>query len=112
MKTRIRPQKIVIEMPSESEEVWVMIQLQQIIYEDDKTTITQITPRINYVHRALSHFIGDIFRFEDPEVDPGVIKDISGQGIFEAIRSALYQWMIREYSEQGAYVEGDRIWLS
>ena len=34
MKIRVRPQKIVIEMTSEAEEVWVMVQLQQIIYDD------------------------------------------------------------------------------
>lgn len=106
MKTKLRATKIIIETPAEGLEIWVHVYIEKRVYEDDMTTLISSTGHDKYMHRAVSGFIGDIFKYYDPEVSPSIEKSISGIGLNMAISSAIMNWMLEEFKTEkiGGYV--------
>jgi hypothetical protein len=90
---KIRSQQIVIDLPTETGEVWVRSTLQRCIKDDDNNTI-QVVDRVGYVHRASSDIIMQMTTFTDPVTQQ--THTISGAGASVLIRDLVMSWIVQD----------------
>jgi hypothetical protein len=107
MKTKIRSQQIVIDLPTEDGEVLVRSTLQKCIKDDDNKTV-QVVDRVGYVHRPLSEIILQMVTFTDPVTQQ--THTISGAGASILIRDMVMAWIVQDrggvINEFGDIIEG------
>ena len=107
MKTRLRIQKIEIEIPKEDKEIWVHVTTEKII-EDDEGNVISTSPRSHFISRPFSKFMSEIYQYEDPILGKEE-TDISGLGLNLAIRNAAIKWIAED---SGGIIDGGKVWLS
>lgn len=99
---KLRPQKITLESPSRNEDMWIRVNVQKII-EDDNGNIISIVPRNDYIHRKPDEFANTLFDFEDPVLDKKI--QLSGTGVRVAFFTAVLTWMKDKYG--GEIMDGE-----
>ncbi len=93
MTKKIRSQQIVIDLPTETSEVWVRATLQRVIKDADYKTI-QTIDRVGFVHRAASQISTQMTTITDPVT--GEAHTISGAGAYILIRDMVSAWIITD----------------
>lgn len=91
---KIRSQQIVIDLPTESGEVWVRSTLQKCIKDDATYQTTQVVDRVGYVHRAASNIAFQMITFTDPVTQQTVT--VSGAGAATLIRDMVSTWIVQD----------------
>lgn len=91
--TKIRSQQIVIDLPTETAEVWVRATLQKCVKDTDYQTI-QTVDRIGYIHRAASQIALQMVTFIDPVTQQE--HTVSGAGAYTLIRDLVSAWIISD----------------
>lgn len=94
MKTRLRIQQIVIDIPRSESEPWVSFTVQKIEMDDDYKTLN-VVDRWRSLNRRMSEFATNIVHYEDLLSPPS--GHISGAGLGNAITGMAMMLVAREY---------------
>lgn len=91
---KVRSQQIVIDLPTETAEVWVRATLQRCVKDEETYETIQTVDRIGFVHRAASQIAMQMTTFTDPVT--GQAHTISGAGAYILIRDLVSAWIIAD----------------
>jgi len=106
MRKQIRTQQVIIDMPKESDDIWIHLTLNELEKDADGNIINE-SPRNKFIHRSINDMITDVYTFYDPVLQKEI--QISGIGVHSAIAEALCKWTLEDF---GGVREGVDIWLS
>ena len=95
MKTRLRIQKIVIDIPESESDPWVQLTVQRIEMDDNFNTLN-IIDRWGQVHKRISDVALDIQSYDDPVLG-STDNPISVFGLTDAITQMCMAWTANAY---------------
>ena len=93
MRTKIRTQQIVIDLPTETAEPWIRATLQEVFKNADWET-KQTVDCFGAVHRHINEFATQVVTIEDPVL--GTMVSISGAGLAIAITEMVTVWILQD----------------
>lgn len=96
MIKKIRVQKIEIDMPTETGEMWVRAAL-QFAYKNPDGTIRQIVDRVDFIYRSFSVFAAEMSSITDPVTGDPITS--SGAGCAMLVKSFVAQWILQKYPD-------------
>ena len=105
MRTKLRTQQVVIDMPKEGQDIWMHITLQKVDKDDEGNTVN-VSPRNEQIHKIASKMATDMYTFFDPVQQKDIT--ISGAGIHMAMAEAILNWTAEEFDGTR---EGLEVWL-
>jgi len=105
MKKQIRTQQVTIDMPKEGQEVFIRAVMQK-IDKDDDGNVVNVSPRQDFIYKAVKDMATEIYTFYDPILQKET--SISGYGLNQAIGEALVKWTIEKF---GGTRDGLDVWL-
>lgn len=91
---KVRSQQIIIDLPTETGEVWVRSALQRCVKDDETYQTVQVVDRIGYVHRAASQIALQMITFVDPVTQQ--THTLSGAGAATLIREMVVSWIVQD----------------
>ena len=91
MLTKLRAQKITIEIPRRDAEPWVHVTVQRVEMDDDLNELN-VVDRWDTFSLRFSEVATNIKTFSDPVLGTG--GNISTAGIANALTTAVIQWMM------------------
>ncbi len=106
MRTKLRTQQVVIDMPKEGQDIWMHITLQK-VDKDEEGNILNVSPRKEQIHRSVSKMATEVYTFFDPVLQKETT--ISGAGVHMAMAEAILGWTAEEFN---GVREGLEVWLS
>ncbi len=105
MRTKLRTQQVIIDMPKEGQDIWLHVTLQKVDKDDDGNTVN-VSPRNEQIHKVVSAYQADTFTFFDPVLQKETT--ISGAGIHMALAEAILGWTAENFN---GTKEGLEVWL-
>lgn len=105
MKTRIKVQQIIIDLPKDEQEIWIHIATAKLTYDDEGNIISTV-PRNGYISRPFKKVAMEMFDLIDPVLD--LNHKISGVGLNLAVSNAALKWVAEDMG--GTLTEG-KLWL-
>ena len=105
MRTKLRTQQVIIDMPKEGQDIWLHVTLQKVDKDDEGNTVN-VCPRTEQIHKVVSEYQADTFTFYDPVL--GKTNTVSGAGIHMALAEAILGWTAEDFN---GTKEGLEVWL-
>ena len=105
MRTKLRTQQVIIDMPKEGQDIWMHITLQR-VDKDEDGNIVNVNPRNEQIHKVASKMATDIYTFFDPIQQKEMT--ISGAGIHMAMAEAILGWTAEDFD---GVREGLEVWV-
>ena len=90
---KIRSQQIVIDLPTETGEVWVRSTLQKCVKDENYNTV-QVVDRVGYTNRSSTDIIMQMTTIVDPVTQQ--THTISGAGAYVLIRDLVSSWIVQD----------------
>lgn len=88
MKTKLRASKISIESPKPNSEVWIHLEIEQVIY-DDTGKIINIIPRYDYMSEPIADFLNKSYTEGE--------QTITGLEVIGLVTKVILSWMSAKY---------------
>ena len=105
MRTKLRTQQVIIDMPKEGQDIWLHITLQQ-VDKDEDGNIVNVSPRNQQIHKTVSGTATEIHTIFDPVLQKDIT--ISGAGIHMALADAILNWTVDDFD---GVREGLEVWI-
>ena len=105
MRTKLRTQQVIIDMPKEGQDIWIHITLQK-VEKDEDGNILNVSSRNEQIHKMMSNYQTDMFTFSDPVTQKE--QTLSGAGIHMALAEAILGWTAEDFNGTR---EGLEVWL-
>lgn len=97
MPSRLRSQKIEIDLPTELSEPWVHVVVQKLILNNEGNTI-QTLDRNSHIYKSINDYAMQLVNFTDPVTQQQYT--ISGAGLGQAITNMVLTWMDEKFDGQ------------
>ena len=106
IRTKLRTQQVIIDMPKEGEDIWLHVTLQKVDKDTETGKIINTSPRNNEIHKTVSKYQADLFTFFDPVQQKEIT--ISGAGMHMAFAEAILGWTAEDFNGTR---EGLEVWI-
>ena len=94
MIKKIRVQKIEIDMPTETGEMWLRATL-QFAYKNPDGSLRQVVDRVDFIYRSFTDFCTEQRTISDPVT--GGEATLSGAGCAMMVKKFITNWIVQKY---------------
>ena len=102
MRTKLRTQKIAIDLPRVNSEPWILITVQRVDVDDNGKEVN-VVDRWGTINKRLSAVALEVYPYF--EVIPGLDNALSVFAIADAIKETAIAWIVEKYG--GTNINGD-----